>query len=129
MLTGDDRTFGALLQCLVLESLSYFDTGVRTAEAVYQAFLVGLLVQLNATHVVDCNRESGFGRYDVCVKPRVDFADTQRFGRAGAVLELKSIDGDAEPPETTEIALPSAMRQIKDREYAAGVRAGGVEAV
>ncbi len=129
LLTGDERTFGAGLQRLVLESLSYFDTGARTPEAVYQAFLVGLLVQLNHTHVVDSNRESGFGRYDVCVKPRADFEDRARLGRGGAVLELKSIDTEAEPPEDTQTALASAMKQIKDREYATALHQAGVEVV
>ncbi len=125
LLTGDAATFGAGLQRLVLQSLSFFDTGARTAEAVYQAFVVGLLVQLNATHVVDTNRESGFGRYDVCVKPRVDYGGP----RSGAVLELKSIDDSCEPPETSDTALTSAMTQIKDREYAVSLRQSGADPV
>ena len=125
VLSGDAATFGAGLQRLVLQSLSFFDTGAKTPEAVYQSFLVGLLVQLNMTHTVDTNRESGFGRYDVCIKPRVDFVGS----RAGAVMELKSIDTDAEPPETSDSALTSAMKQIKEREYAVTLRATGADPV
>ena len=71
------------------------------------------------------NRESGFGRYDVCVKPRIDYAGP----RSGAVLELKSIDDSCEPPETSDTALTAAMQQIKAREYAAGLRQAGADPV
>ncbi len=125
VLSGDAQTFGAGLQRLVLQSLSFFDTGKRTAEAVYQSFLVGLLVQLNMTHTVDTNGESGFGRYDVCISPRVDY----RGSRAGVVMELKSIDDSCEPPETSDTALAAAMKQIKDREYAVMLRAAGADPV
>ena len=118
LLSGDEPGFGAGLQRLVVESLSFFDTGGRTPEAVYQAFLVGLLVQLDHTHIVDANRESGFGRYDVCVRPRSP--------GPGAVLELKSLDPDTETPET---ALASAMKQIRDRAYATALRQGAADPV
>ncbi|GDX83171.1 hypothetical protein LBMAG42_49820 [Deltaproteobacteria bacterium] len=123
LLTGEERGFEARFQRLVLNSLSYFDTGGKTPEAVYQAFLVGLLVQLDRTHVVDSNRESGYGRYDVCVRPRLDVPGP----RAGAVLELKSID--VENGDTVESALTAAMQQIHDRQYAAALREAGADPI
>lgn len=125
LLAGDAANFGALLQRLVLQSLSFFDTGARTAEAVYHAFLVGLLVQLNQTHVVESNRESGLGRYDVCIRARLDHGGS----RAAAVMELKSVDAVAEPPESWEDALDSAMRQIRERKYATGLWQAGADEV
>lgn len=119
LLTGEERGFEARFQRLVLNSLSYFDTCGKTPEAVYQAFLVGLLVQLDRTHIVDSNRESGYGRYDVCVRPRADSTGS----RAGAVLELKSID--TENGDTVESALTAAMQQIHDRDYASALREAG----
>ncbi len=123
LLTGEERGFEARFQRLVLSSLSYFDTGGKTPEAVYQAFLVGLLVQLDRTHIVDSNRESGYGRYDVCVRPRPDTTGS----RAGAVLELKSID--VENGDTVESALTAAMQQIHDRDYAAALREAGADPI
>lgn len=118
LLGGDLQEFQARLQRVVVESLSYFDVGGKTPEAVYQAFLVGLLVHLDATHIVDTNRESGFGRYDVCVTPRS--------AGAGALLELKSVDPER---ETWEEALASAMKQLHDRDYASALRRAGAEPI
>lgn len=133
LLSGDEVGFEGRLQRLVVNSLSYFDVGGRTPEAVYQAFLVGLLVQLDATHIVDANREAGFGRYDVCVRPRLDVAGPRAsahlspaLGRAGAVLELKVVDPNR---ETWETALNSAMRQVHDRAYAITLREAGADPI
>lgn len=118
LLGGDADTFRRLLQKLIVESLSYHDLG--TPEAVYQAFIVGLLVHLEPTHEVRSNRESGFGRYDVMVRPRAA-------GQAGAVIELKVIDTDE--GETVEQALDAAMAQVEGRAYATELHAAGAEPV
>ena len=116
LLAGDARTFGALLGELLLASLSYHDLAVRRPEAVYQAFIVGLLVTLERTHEVTSNRESGHGRYDVLISPR-------QAGHPGAVLELKVIDTDE--GETVQQALDAALTQVRQRDYAAALRQRG----
>lgn len=123
LLNGEEQAFEAHLQRLIVESLSYFDVAGRTPEAVYQAFLVGLLVHLKDTHVVESNRESGFGRYDICVRPRAGMSGL----RAGAVLELKSIMVDR--GETAEAALDAAMLQIRERQYATALHQAGADPV
>ena len=120
LLTGDAKTFGALLGDLLLTSLSYHDLAVRRPEAVYQAFIVGLLVTLERTHEVTSNREAGHGRYDVLICPR-------EAGQPGAVLELKVIDTDE--GETVQQALDAALAQVRQREYAAVVRQRGAQPV
>lgn len=120
LLSGDEAGFRGRLQRLIVESLSYHDVGGRTPEAVYQALLVGLLVHLGPTHRVDSNRESGFGRYDVAVRPRTP-------GAPGAVLELKVIDVDG--GETTEAALDAAISQVRTRDYASAIREAGATPV
>ena len=69
----------------MMNVFSYYDTGGKEPEKVYQAFLLGLLVNLQHTHQVKSNRESGYGRYDVVVIPK-------DIRQAGFVIELKSID-------------------------------------
>lgn len=118
LLSGDEATFRGLLGQLVLDALSYHDVGGRQPEAVYQAFVVGLLVVLEASHEVRSNRESGFGRYDVLLRPR-------RAGEPGAVLELKVLD----PDETPSAALASALAQVRARDYAAELRAAGADPI
>jgi hypothetical protein len=83
-------------------------------EHVYQAFILGLLVQLQPRFLVKSNREAGHGRYDVMVIPREP-------GQPGAVLELKV----KKKGETLQRALLSAQRQLLSRDYAAELRAQG----
>lgn len=120
VLTGDAEEFEALLCALLAETLSFFDLAARPAEAVYQAFVAGLLVILDATHEVSTNREAGHGRYDVLVAPRQP-------GGAGAVLELKVLN--ERHAETVEQALQSALAQVESRDYAAGLRSRGAATI
>ncbi len=120
LLTGAEEELGLILQQRLVAVLSYHDVGKRQVEAVYQAFLLGMLVHLQSTHTVRSNRESGFGRADVLVTPRNPAIDAR-----GAVLELKRIVGD----ETPEAALERALNQLRTRNYAAEVRAAGATAV
>ena len=120
LLAGDVLTFGKLLGALLTSALSYHDVGGRRPEAVYQAFVVGLLVRLEASHEVSSNREAGYGRVDVLVNPR-------RAGDAGVVLELKVIDSDE--GETAQAALASALCQVRERDYAAVLRERGAGVV
>ena len=115
MLMGDAASFERQLGAILKAALSFMDFGHRPIEAIYQAFVVGLLVHLQDTHRVVSNREAGFGRADVLVMPRSK--------GPGAVLELKVIDTDYD--ETVQIALERAVTQLRQRDYAAEVRAAG----
>ena len=61
LVDGDTKKVNLLLNDILLRSISYFDN----QESFYHGFLVGLL---NDYEVVS-NRESGNGRFDVCVLP------------------------------------------------------------
>ena len=61
LVDGDVKKVNLLLNDILLRSISYFDN----QESFYHGFLVGLL---NDYEVVS-NRESGNGRFDVCVLP------------------------------------------------------------
>lgn len=61
LVDGDAKKVNLLLNDILLRSISYFDN----QESFYHGFLVGLL---NDYEVVS-NRESGNGRFDVCVLP------------------------------------------------------------
>lgn len=61
LVDGDAKKVNLLLNDILLTSISYFDN----QESFYHGFLVGLL---NDYEVVS-NRESGNGRFDVCVLP------------------------------------------------------------
>ena len=120
LLSGDTETVERNLGTILKQTLSYHDLGGDQPERVYQAFVLGLLVHMNATHEVTSNRESGYGRCDVLVCPR-------QAGQPGVVLELKVVN--KRKRETVKGALDAALAQIRGRDYAAGLRARGAEPV
>lgn len=118
LLGGDAETLEALLTEILLTDASHHDFPARLGEAVYQTFVLGMLVHLRDDYDVRSNRESGFGRADVLVCPR-------RPGEPGVVMELKvpGRDGDVER------ALTAAAAQIRDRRYTAELRARGADPI
>ncbi|MCD8268021.1 MAG: ATP-binding protein [Parabacteroides sp.] len=110
---GDIEYFEELLNDFVVNTFSYYDTNGRDPEKVYQAFLLGLLAGMS-DYETSSNRESGFGRYDILLRPKG--------GKGQAVImELKRL----RPKETVEKALDSALQQIEDKHYDAILRKDG----
>lgn len=102
---GDIEYFEEILNEFVIHTFSYYDTNGRDPEKVYQAFLLGLLVGMS-DYEVSSNRESGFGRYDILLRPKG--------GKGQAVImELKRLRLN----ETVEKALDSALQQIEEKRY------------
>ncbi len=93
---------------------------VLTSEQVYHVFVVGLLLGLQPRYLVRSNRESGGGRYDVMVIPRTP-------GQPGVVLELKV--RNRLKRETEKGAMAAALRQLRERDYAAELRASGADPI
>ena len=117
LLTKDIELFGEILGECVLYSLSAHDVDKREVERVYQAFLLGILVSLSPDYEVTSNKESGYGRYDICVVP------LKNKNASSIILELKSI----RISETAETALDSALKQIEDKRYEAAIRQRGYD--
>jgi hypothetical protein len=118
LLSGDAATFEALLERLLLTVLSFHDPAGREPEKLYHGLILGLLVQLEGRYEVRSNRESGYGRADVLIRPRTP-------GEPGVVLELKVPMRD----QTPEQALAAAAKQVRDRRYAAELAAAGAAPV
>jgi len=118
MLSGDVEVFETGLEDTLVRAMSSHDFGARPVEAVYHAFIIGLLLFVEGTHRVVSNRESGFGRADVLVLPRPG-------EDRGAVLELKTV-GRSETPQD---AMDRALEQIRARAYATKVREAGAKHV
>jgi len=122
LLAGDAETFEEQLQAFVTNLLSFYDHGTVFPEQVYQGFVLGLLAALEPAYFVRSNRESGQGRPDVMIKPRV----AGNPGAVGAVLELKIAKKGKKTPAK---ALSEGLAQIQTKEYAAEVRAAGASVV
>ena len=78
------------------------------ASRFYHGFVLGLLVDLRDRYEIISNRESGFGRYDVMLKPLNDTDD-------GIILEFKVFNSRKE--DTLEETVQSAMLQIEQNQY------------
>jgi len=108
LLTGDIENFEMFLQDFVVSMLSFYDTNKKDPERVYQAFVLGLLVNLQGKYEIKSNRESGYGRYDIIIIPKDN-------NKKGVIIEFKKILTFKE--ETKDMALESALKQIKEKNY------------
>jgi Predicted AAA-ATPase/PD-(D/E)XK nuclease superfamily len=120
LLRGEGPVIEKHLSHMVRLNLSYFDLGGPEPERFYHGLVVGLLVGLGPRYEVRSNRESGLGRCDVMVLPK-------SAGQPGVVMELKRVDTEA--GETVEKAAAAALKQLRDRDYAAELRARGASPI
>src|SRR3990167_9483514 len=107
--------FESTLQELLLQTASYFDTTGRNPEKFYHGLVLGMLIQLKDTYLVQSNRESGLGRYDVMLIPH-DLA------RPAIIMEFKV----TQKSETLETAAQNALTQIHTKNYAATLHQRGI---
>jgi len=115
LIDGDLKLFQKIFSEFVRDTLSFYDTG-KNIEAVYHAFFLGLLVNLNDYEIIS-NQEAGYGRVDIILVHKTDKK------RLAIVMELKTIDEFEE--ETKDKALESAVEQIKEKEYISLVQKRG----
>lgn len=107
------------LQKLLLNSISFFD---YAHENFYHGLLLGICAIMNNLYQVESNRESGYGRYDIQLKPC-------NRKLPGILIELKVLDEKvAEENVTVELekAAQRALDQIREKQYAAVMRQEGI---
>lgn len=76
LLQDDIKAMNVYMNRVALVTFSFFDSGTTAsagseAERFYHGFVLGLLVDLGERYSVTSNRESGFGRYDVILEPKI----------------------------------------------------------
>ncbi|ABD40870.1 protein of unknown function DUF1703 [Methanospirillum hungatei JF-1] len=104
------------LQNLTISLVSFYDLA-RLPEAVFHAFVLGLLANLISVYDVRSNAESGLGRADILMIPK-----TTRY-QTGYVIEFKSIY----PNDDIEKSAQEALTQIRERKYDSSFISGGIE--
>ena len=124
LLQDDLEAMNAYMNRIALETFSYFDTGKGAEkqadpERFYHGFLLGLMVDLTDRYIITSNRESGFGRYDVMLRPRSKEDDA-------VILEFKVRSTRKEPG--LEDTAQRALDQIGEKGYEKGLIAKGVAA-
>lgn len=119
LINGDVITFEYYFKLFVLNTMSYFDPTGEEPERVYQAFVMGLLVNLSDIYYVKSNRESGFGRYDIAMIPK-----DLMLHEKGIIFEFKRANPATNEP--IEEALIRAEEQIEKKKYEAEILEAGV---
>lgn len=114
--SGDNEKLKHLLQTLLMQSASSFDTA---GENFYHGFMLGLCALLGGSFV-SSNRESGDGRYDIQLKP------TNK-NLPGILIELKA----AKECSDTQLKKLSekALQQIIDKKYDTELSAAGIQTI
>ena len=117
LFSGQEREFEDQLQQILLRFASTYDTANK--ESFYHGFMLGIsALFLDKQYIVESNRESGYGRFDIAIFPK----DTQR---AGVILEFKAADRT----ESLEKQADEALRQIQDKQYEVEFAKRGIASV
>ena len=66
------EAFKRCVEEFLLESASYFDA---SAEGFYHGLVLGMISFMRDVYVITSNRESGYGRFDIMLKPRAEHRD------------------------------------------------------
>ena len=101
ILRNDKELVGLILNQLMKKSISYFEN----VENFYHGFVLGLLVDMGENYIVESNRESGYGRYDMKIE--------KKDGSIGIILEFKTVQEEEKMEEMAE----KALEQIEEKEY------------
>lgn len=114
MLKGNAVLFEEDLNRILRNSVSYHDAA--NGESFYHGMMLGFCVLLKDTHIVQSNRESGYGRFDLALIPtdRRYYGVIMEFKRAAdeAQLEDKALEALAQIEELSYIA-EFQQRQIE----------------
>ncbi len=117
LLHGDRKNFAAQLQKILLGIISTYDAANK--ESFYHGFMLGLsTLLLRSDYLVESNRESGYGRFDMAIFPK----DPQK---SGVILEFKAAASEAD----LESKANEALAQIEARHYDEEFQKRGIQNV
>ena len=122
LLLNDVDYMNEFMNDIALCSFSNFDIAKSAShkdapERFYHGFVLGLMVELNGRFEIRSNRESGFGRYDIIMKP------LDREKDCAFIIEFKVHKPKRE--KDLEETLANAHKQIEENRYEAELVAEG----
>jgi hypothetical protein len=120
LLAGDLQLFEQQLTHIIQATFSVRDIEKNEPEKFYHAFMLGLLATLQQTHIIESNRESGFGYYDFLIVPK----DTTK---NGIILEFKAPKSGSKANLVKEAKM--ALQQIKQLNYAMRLEHMGIKKI
>ena len=116
MLKGNAVLFEEDLNRILRNSVSYHDAA--NGESFYHGMMLGFCVLLKDTHIVESNRESGYGRFDLAQIP----TDRRYYG---VIMEFKRAADEAQ----LEDKALEALAQIEELSYIAELQQRQIEKV
>jgi hypothetical protein len=116
LIKGDGARFKAMMEKLLMQSVSYYDTA---GESFYHGLMLGVCALLGGAYVTS-NRESGDGRYDIQLMPEYDHLP-------GVLIELKAEKACSQ--EKLKELAGAALQQINEKGYETELKAKGVHEI
>lgn len=141
LLLDDVDAMNTYMNKVALATFSCFDTGRNPSdqaepERFYHGFVLGLMVDLSDRYMIVSNRESGFGRYDIMLEPKIApgvlNSDANKGGHGkdcpdkAIIIEFKVFNPRKE--KTLKDTLQTALKQIDAQQYEASLLAKGIPA-
>ncbi|HJD59506.1 MAG TPA: ATP-binding protein [Rickettsia endosymbiont of Omalisus fontisbellaquei] len=104
---GKVEEFKEELQRLLLNSTSFYQTGETRGELFYSGFMLGLLNMLAVSHIIDSEKETGKGRADIVLFPKLGQNNN------AIIIEYKI----AKKEEDLEAIAKAGLAQINSQQY------------
>lgn len=114
--SGDHQKLGILMQTLLKQTVSFFDSA---GENFYHGFMLGICVLFKGIYATS-NRESGYGRYDIQLKPI-------RKNLPGILIEIKA-EKNCTQDQLKKLAK-IALQQIIDKKYDTEMISAGINII
>ena len=116
LVAGHVVPFSKTLERYIAYLVSSYDAANK--ESFYHGFLLGMTALFVPEYVVESNRESGYGRFDIAIFPK----DTDK---AGVLMEFKAADSEAQLEDKAD----EALRQIEEKQYGTEFEKRGISKV
>ena len=114
--SGNGEKLRDIIGNFLIKSVSVFDAA---GENFYHGFMLGVCALFGNSYVTS-NRESGDGRYDIALSPKVN-------NLPGIIIELKA-EKNCNENELQELAK-TALKQINDKKYDTELKSKGVKTI
>ena len=111
LLSDDIDAMNYYMNQIIMTTFSYFDVGQNEPERFYHGFVLGLIADQTDIYEIRSNRESGFGRYDVMMIPKIK--ETKKYPAIIMEFKVRNIKRE----ESLEDTVQTALTQIKEKCY------------
>ena len=112
---NDGKKLQGSLRKYMITCISCFD---GSSESFYHGMMLGLAAGMSSRYYIRSNRESGEGRFDLVLEPKVQFLP-------GIIMEFKATKNDA----SLAASADEALKQIEDKHYDTDMKDRGIKEI